>query len=60
LPRILPTKETFGDIDILVYPKDGNNQDFDPRKDSEFRSTQALDNNNSLHFEYHGVQVDIL
>lgn len=55
LPRVLPTKESFGDIDILVFHQ---NKKFSP--ESDLSSRKQVRNNNVLSFEYNGFQIDVI
>lgn len=55
LPRILKEKQSFGDVDILVFDQF---QDFLPERD--LSSKKVVHNNKVLSFEYNGFQIDVI
>lgn len=55
VPRCLPTKESFGDVDLLVA---GPVKAFDPKQHAG--SSDVVRNGNVMSFEFEGFQVDLL
>lgn len=56
IPRTLPSKLDFGDVDILIYTE----QAFEPEKDDFFASLKTIRNGFVHSIEYKGAQVDFL
>lgn len=55
VPRCLPTKRDFGDVDLLVA---GRTCPFDPQH--HLGSSMMVRNGNVLSFEFEGYQIDLL
>jgi hypothetical protein len=57
LPRHYHTKDTFGDIDILVVSENLNMREY---INSTFNPTEIFHNGNAWSFDYESIQIDLI